>query len=128
MDYGYSSSSMQSAGIIGTIMGLISLVIFIVTVIATWKIFVKWGEKGWKILIPFYNMWLYFKHTMGHGWFLFLTLVPIANFVVAFMSEWKQFKGFGFGTGLCLVFMLVPFAAPIGMLICAFGSNEWCGQ
>lgn len=128
MDYGYSSGSMQSAGMIGTIMGLISLVVSIVSIIATWKIYVKWGEKGWKILIPFYNMWLYFKHTLGKGWMSLLLFIPLVNIVFGYMASWKMFKGFGFGTGLCVLFLVFPFLAPIGMLICAFGSNEWCGQ
>ena len=34
------------------------IVSIVLMIIAAWKIFVKAGEKGWKILIPFYSMYV----------------------------------------------------------------------
>jgi len=79
MDYGYASqyarsadiSSVESAEVLATsletlgtvamVMGLISLAIIVLQYVAMWKIFVKAGEKGWKALIPIYNLVVMFK-------------------------------------------------------------------
>ena len=37
------------------------LVVYVLLVIADWKIFSKAGEEGWKSLIPIYNMYILFK-------------------------------------------------------------------
>ena len=45
-------------GIIGAsimIVSLIGLAVFVLTVIARWKIFTKAGEAGWKSIIPIYS-------------------------------------------------------------------------
>lgn len=49
---------MGVASVIGWVIGV---VFFVLTVIALWKIFVKAGEKGWKAIIPFYNLYVLFK-------------------------------------------------------------------
>ena len=43
------------------ILFLIAVCLLILTVIGYWGIFCKAGEKGWKVLIPFYNEYLLFK-------------------------------------------------------------------
>ena len=72
-NYGYSSSDMSqylrtldglenSEGFLeslGALLGVyivILLVIAILQIIALWKVFKKAGEKGWKSIIPFYNI------------------------------------------------------------------------
>ena len=35
---------------------VIAIVIGILTILAHWKIFTKAGEKGWKAIIPIYNI------------------------------------------------------------------------
>lgn len=73
MDYTYidnynttASGYMLSSAII-----TISLVIFLVgfflvvlNYIGMWKVFVKAGIPGWKCLIPFYNTYLIFLHSI----------------------------------------------------------------
>ena len=43
------------------ILFLMAVCLLILTVIGYWGIFCKAGEKGWKVLIPFYNEYLLFK-------------------------------------------------------------------
>ena len=59
-------------GVVGTILvvTIISVIIaYILQIIAWWKIFVKAGEKGWKALIPFYNVYIFYKIVGMKNWF-----------------------------------------------------------
>ncbi len=38
-----------------------AVIYYILLVVAGWKIFEKAGEKGWKALIPIYNIFVFFK-------------------------------------------------------------------
>lgn len=38
-----------------------SLALSILLIVALWKVFEKAGEKGWKSLIPLYNLYIYCK-------------------------------------------------------------------
>ena len=40
---------------------LISFIFGVLVIIGLWKIFTKAGEKGWKSLIPIYNVYILFK-------------------------------------------------------------------
>ena len=72
----------------GTIFGfmLICLCIFaILLIVAYWKIFQKAGEKGWKVLIPIYNVYIMYKIVGMKNWFwaLFFTSCA-AGIIMAF--------------------------------------------
>lgn len=61
-------------GIIGGMfatVGIIALAMGVLGIIAGWKIFTKAGEKGWKVLIPVYNLYIAFKIVGMNfwGWF-----------------------------------------------------------
>ena len=43
------------------ILFLMAVCLLILTVIGYWGVFCEAGEKGWKVLIPFYNEYLLFK-------------------------------------------------------------------
>ena len=48
-----------AGGAAGAMVGMVlafAVMFYILTVIATWKIFKKAGEPGWKCLIPIYNV------------------------------------------------------------------------
>ena len=78
---------------------IVCIIVAVLTIIATWKIFTKAGEKGWKSIIPLYNTYLFFKITWGNGWFFLLLLIPIVNFVIYIVTLWKLAKVFGKGVG-----------------------------
>lgn len=67
-----------AGGLLGTLM--ISLVVFaIFLIIAMWKIFEKAGVKGWKSLIPIYNIYCAFKIVgMSPWWILWYFLANFA--------------------------------------------------
>ena len=47
--------------------GLIGLVIFVIAIVAFWKVFTKAGEAGWKSIIPIYNIIILLK-IVGRPW------------------------------------------------------------
>ena len=70
-----------AGGVAGATVGIFfmcAFILYILTIIATWKIFKKAGEPGWKCLIPIYNIYIMYKIVGMKGWFwgiLITTLV-----------------------------------------------------
>ena len=55
-------------GFLGTLLTL-SIIVAVLLIIAGWKIFEKVGEKGWKVLIPIYDVYILFKICGLKQWF-----------------------------------------------------------
>ena len=69
---------------IGAMLGiylLILLVIYVLQIIAMWKIFSKAGEAGWKSIIPIYNAVILFKISGLSPWLILAYLAAIIPFV-----------------------------------------------
>ena len=99
---------------------IISLVFYVLVVIADWKIFEKAGEAGWLSLIPVVNAYIMFKIVYGSGWKFLLILVPILGEVLAitYCIRLAQAYGKGIGFGIGLIFL-----SPIFFLILAFDNS-----
>lgn len=67
-----------AGGIIATVM-IIALIFYVLLVIAGWKIFEKAGEKGWKAIIPIYNVYIMFKIVNMTSWFWWSIAVSICT-------------------------------------------------
>jgi len=59
---GYAAGGAVIGGMITTMM-IISLVIWVLLIIAYWKMFTKAGEPGWKSIIPIYSSYVLYKIT-----------------------------------------------------------------
>lgn len=103
---------------------LVMMAICIVCIVAEWKLFVKAGEPGWAVLIPFYGQYVLFKIAMGNGWLFLLAFVPIVNIVVSIMVLFKLAQAFGKGIGYGFGLL---FLAPIFICMLAFGDAEYVG-
>lgn len=81
-DLGYYDSDISSKIVSGLAAGfgvsslLISLIIFILSIIGLWKIFDKAGVPGWYSLIPIANTYQLTKIATGNGWLFLLMLIP----------------------------------------------------
>ena len=78
-----------AGAILGGMFGVIAvagIACAIIMLIATWKIFTKAGEKGWKVLIPFYNAYIAFKISGFKSGFWTLLATEIAVFVAIFIA------------------------------------------
>ena len=110
---------------------VIILVIAVLQIIAMWRIFTKAGEKGWKSIIPIYNVVTLFKIS-GLSPLLVLVylsaVIPfvgwIACLVVTIFQANGLAKAFGKDSGYTVGLILL---APIFYLILGLGKSEYIG-
>ena len=146
---GAAVGMLAGVGIVGAIVGL---VLFVLLIIATWKVFTKAGEKGWKCLIPIYSTYILFKIAGRNFWKWLLIYVAYAvvfsiatslnngfgtflAFVAFGLSIWGLVeailmynglsKNFGHGAGFTVGLI---FLCPIFMMILGFGSSQYIGN
>ena len=97
---------------------VISLGLTILIIISQWKLFTKAGEKGWKSLVPIYNMWTLFKIAYGEGIRMFLTWIPVAGFIFMILFLFALADAYGkekIGFKLGLLFLAPVFMPIIGL-------------
>ena len=115
LSFGYLSN-------IGRPVRMFAILIFIIEIIGLWKIFDKAGEKGWKAIIPIYNLYILFKITYGAGVYFLLLLIPIADIVFWIIMDVKLAKAFGHGIEFTLGLI---FLEPIFLLVLAFNDDKY---
>lgn len=119
----------------------ITLVVSILQIVAMWRIFTKAGEKGWKSLIPIYNMFIYYKVSGISPWFLVLAfglsilsvienkiviaITLIGTFIIVIYQNHSLAKSFGKGFGYTLGLL---FLNTIFLLILGLGSAQYVGR
>ena len=121
---GYDAAYAAAASGDSAVYAILSLAIYVLTLVAMWKLFVKAGRAGWKCLIPFYNTYCLYDIAWGNGWLFLLMFVPCVNVVVGIMMLFKLAKAFGQGTGFGFGLL---FLNTIFILILGFGSAEYVG-
>ena len=125
------------------------LVTYIFYVIAGIRIFAKFGEPGWKAIIPFYNTYVQYSkvwsstmgiasvaltliHVVGSNYTadnamlsMVIAIVGGVNFIVTLLGNIKLAKSFGHGTafGLGLTFL-----QPIFILILGYSGDQYIGN
>lgn len=101
-----------------------SLLLFIFFTICGWKLFTKANQKGWKVLIPFYNYYLASKIVIGNGWHILWFLVPkIYPFLLAYFV-YRVARAYGKSIVFSIFTILL---SPIFIPIVAFGKSEYIG-
>jgi len=116
MDY-LSGGLAILASIFGLIIGTISL-------IASWKIYVKAGQPGWAVLVPIYNIYVLLEIVGRPWWWLLLLIIPGVNFVIAIILTFDLAASFGKSTGFGFGLLFLSF---IFTLILAFGDAQYTG-
>ncbi len=101
-----------------------SIIVWLLLVIAMWKIFTKAGEAGWKAIIPVYNAYVLCKIVDGKGIKFLLFFIPIVNVIYDIILSIRMAKAFGKGTGFGLGLFFLP---NIFTLILGFGSATYVG-
>ena len=128
--YNYDVSGIDSSIFGAAMLGYLAvlLVVYILVVIAMWKVFTKAGKPGWASLIPVYNMVVMYQIVGLNPWLLLLYLIPIVNWIAAFvlsiMQNVKLAKVFGKSTGFAIGLI---FLNPIFLLILGFGDAKYIG-
>ena len=125
------------AASLGAFFGVLMIIIIAIAVlqiVGMWKVFTKAGEKGWKSLIPFYNIAILFKISGMSPFLVFVYIglfIPIINFfaiialsVMDLYQKINLMKAFKASTGLTVALIMVPF---ITYLVVGFGKSEYVG-
>lgn len=96
---------------------ILTILFFILTLAGLWGIFEKSGTKGWIVLIPFYNFYIWLKIIKKPLWWYLFLLVPFINvFVILLMivEILKCFKKNGLleqAVGVLFPFVYLPWLA-----------------
>lgn len=90
------------------------LIFFILSLVAVlaglWKIFEKAGEPGWKVIVPFYNFYIWLKIIKKPLWWYIFLLIPFINVFVILIMIVEVLKCFGkFGLGAQALGVIFPF-------------------
>lgn len=137
-DFGYDvdpSIFTALGAILGAFLGFVLFIGLIITVLqiaGMWKVFSKAGEKGWKCLIPIYNLVILFKISGLSPWIVFGYLagfIPIIGWIITFAISVYQCnslaKSFGKDIGYTIGLLFLP---TIFYLILGFGKSEYVGK
>lgn len=133
----YATSAGATTDVISTMYAVLQTMLYVIVVIAIvqivsmWKIFIKAGEKGWKAIIPIYNLITLYKISGVSPWLVLLYLlsvIPVVGWLVTFIltiyAYSKLSKSFGKDIGYTLGLI---FLTPIFFAMLAFGSAEYVG-
>lgn len=119
--YSSYSNVFENTSGVGTV---ISIILGLVAIVSIWKLFEKANLPGWAAIIPIYNVYNYFKMSMGSGWFILLTIIPIVGPVMYIISCIMLAKSFGRGILAGILVCVVPF---IMLPIIAFSDDQYVG-
>ena len=96
--------------------------IYLIPVIASWKIFQKAGIAGWKSLVPVYNLYLIYKIAGMSGFW------AIPKFVAASLAAYIQQNNITAVSALTIIFLIVAIVAVIGGIIKAIKLSKAFGK
>lgn len=103
------------------------IILIVLEIIATWRIFEKAGEGGWKSIIPIYNLYTYCKILGFNFWFtLLMLIIPVVDvfYAIYFTIESNSRMSHAFGHGAGYTLGLI-FLNPIFTMILGFNDDEF---
>ena len=128
-----ANEALAVGAIIGTFIALFLIIIFItwaLTIIATWKIFKKAKEPGWKSLIPIYNTYTLYK-IIGLSFWKWL-IIPaliigllsgVSGYITGLSSDYEVIGAIPTLIGCAIeVIILTKFAYYFAK---AYGKGKW---
>ena len=135
--------STNEAAAVGAVFGsmvafftFFALAMWLITVIATWKIFKKAGEPGWKSIIPIYNIYMLYKIVGMKSWFwglicagivysIILSIDGTANISCMSTQELASFNWNGHMLSLITTIVYVIFALAVDIYYCIRTSRAF---
>jgi signal peptidase I len=94
---------------------IISIIFSIGTIVGLWKLFEKAGRKGWEIIIPFYNFYIWLKIIKKPLWWYIFILTPFLNvfmlmlMIVELVKCFNKFSLFEQGAAVIFPFVYLPY-------------------
>ncbi len=107
-----------AGGLLGSMM-VIGLIVLVLLIVAGWRIFEKAGEKGWKILIPIYDVYILFKICGLKNWFWgYLCISIVASIIMTVNTPVNEAYYITDTTGYTYIdYSLVDWSQHVGYII-----------
>lgn len=102
---------------------VVAIVVYVLFVVAAWKMFAKAGYPGILALIPIVNLIVIVRIAGYSGWLVLLYLIPIVNIVFAILVALRLGGSFGKG-GFFSILWLWLFPV-IGYFVLGYGSARY---
>ena len=107
-------------------MWIIILAIFVLQIVANWKLYTKAGKPGWASIVPIYNQYVLFEIVGMKGWYVFLAFIPFVGAIIVtimnYIAYYKLAICFGKDSGYGIGMIFLPF---IFGLMLAFGDATY---
>lgn len=108
---------------LNTTNSFLAFVVYVLVVIALWRVFTKAGYPGWLAIIPIVNAIFVVKVAGFSGWMTLLYLIPIVNIVFHIIVSIRLGRAFGHGWFFSLLLLVIFWI--IGYLIVGFGGDKY---
>lgn len=102
---------------------IIQLVLWIISMVALWKVFTKANKPGWVAIVPFYNLYTLLKIAGKPGWWILLFFIPFVNIYAYFSMSVGVAKVFNRSTVFGI--FVLGFLQFIGYMILGFGGSSY---
>ncbi len=152
---GVINAALTSSIIFAAASVVLSIVYWVLYIVGGWKMYRKFGEGGWKSIIPLYNSWIEYKHTWNPfvailTWVLYIVssimssaamvsmaygvisplavvamILGIIGWVIGIVGNYKLARAFGHGGGFTVGLVLLP---GIFRIILGFGKSQYVGK
>lgn len=99
-------------------------IVFLLLIIAQWRVYEKAGQPGWAAIIPIYNTIVLLQIVGKPWWWILLLLIPGVNIVFAIWMINLLSKSFGKGEGFTVGMIFLPF---IFYPVLGFGDAKYLG-
>ena len=120
----FAQSDSSSSGGSLAILSLLWLAIFVIYIVAMWKVFVKMGQPGWYGIIPIFNFCVIAKLAGKDWWWGLLIIVPCIGWIFGIILYNELSKLFGKSVVYTIGLIFLPF---IFMTMLGFGSAQYQG-
>lgn len=126
-EFVYTTAEVDNGGmaIFGGVWLLFWLAVWVLSIVALWKIFEKAGEAGWKAIVPIYNMYTMCRIAGRNGLWVLGFFIPFVNIIIALIISIDLAKHFGKDTVFGIVGLWL--FSIIGYLILGFGDAKYVG-
>lgn len=104
------------------LLGIFILTFLLIFLVSFWKIEKKIRDKGWIVLIPFYNIGCLTKDIFGSTWHVLFLFIPIINIFFILTFLYKLGKVFNKSSYYCIGLMLLP---TIFLPLLAFDDSKY---
>lgn len=108
--------------IFGAIGVVISVLVCLLILSATWRIFTKAGRPGWYALIPVYNVYVMLQIVKKPTWLTLLFFIPYLQLIPQIIISIELGKAFGKSAAFSTIFILI---LPLGYFIIAFDDSKY---